>query len=111
MSRIDLDELREHPIDGIERGTPEQIAVWRQDVAEARANLVIEDLTPTVNEDEMFAVMLDEGVPPSLMTTIILGLHKPIGGVELRGTPRVRQPYARRVRECDASSVPRRPLD
>ena len=28
-----------------ERGTPEQVALWREDVAEARANLVIEDMT------------------------------------------------------------------
>jgi len=87
MSRIDLDELRERiRLMEFERGTPEQIAVWRQDVAEARANLVMEDLTPTANEDEMFAVMLEEGVPPSLMTTIILSFYKPTGGVDLEDT-------------------------
>lgn len=34
-------------------------------------------MTPTGDEDAMFAMMLDEGVPPSLMPSIILGLYKP----------------------------------
>ena len=78
MAQINIDTLREH-IRSMEfqRGTPEQIALWREDVAEARANLVIEDMTPTGDEDAMFAMMLDEGVPPSLMPSIILGLYKP----------------------------------
>lgn len=78
MAQIDLDTLRER-IRSIhfQRGTPEQIALWREDVADARANLVMEDMTPTGDEDAMFAMMLDEGVPPSLMPFIILGLYKP----------------------------------
>ena len=78
MSQIDLDTLREciRSMD-LQRGTPEQIALWREDVTEARANLVIENMTPTGDEDAMFAMMLDEGVPPSLMPSIILGLYKP----------------------------------
>lgn len=78
MAQIDLDTLRERirSMD-FQRGTPDQIALWREDVAEARANLVIEDMTPTGDEDAMFAMMLDEGVPPSLMPSIILGLYKP----------------------------------
>ncbi len=78
MAEIDLDTLRERirSMD-FQRGTPEQVALWREDVAEARANLVMEDMTPTGNEDAMFTMMLDEGVPPSLMPSIILGLYKP----------------------------------
>jgi hypothetical protein len=78
MTQIDIDMLRERirSMD-FERGTSEQIALWREDVAEARANLIIEDMTPTGGEDAMFAMMLDEGVPPSLMPSIILGLYKP----------------------------------
>lgn len=78
MAQIDLDTLRERirSMD-FQRGTPEQIALWREDVADARANLVIEDRTPTGHEDAMFAMMLDEGVPPSFMPSIILGLYKP----------------------------------
>lgn len=78
MAEIDLDTLRERirSMD-FQRGTPEQVALWREDVAEARANLVIEDMTPSGDEDAMFTMMLDEGVPPSLMPSIILGLYKP----------------------------------
>jgi hypothetical protein len=84
MSRIDLDELRERiQLMDFERGSPEQIAVWRQDVAEARANLVIEDMIPTADEDQMFAVMLEEGVPPSLMATVILRLYERVASPEL----------------------------
>lgn len=77
MAQIDLDALRERirQMD-FERGTPEQVAMWREDVAEARANLVIEDMTPTSDEDAMFALMLDEGVPPALMSSIILSLYQ-----------------------------------
>ena len=78
MAQINLDTLRERirSMD-FERGTPEQIALWREGVAEARANLGLEGRTPTGDEDAMFAMMLDEGVPPSLMPSIILGLYKP----------------------------------
>lgn len=78
MAQIDLEVFRER-VRGMdfERGTPEQVALWREDVADARANLVIEDMMPTDDDDAMFAVMLDEGVPPSLMASIILGLYKP----------------------------------
>lgn len=77
MTQIELDTLRERirAMD-FERGTSEQVALWREDVEDARANLVIEDMTPTANEDEMFAMMLEEGVPPSLMPSIILSLYK-----------------------------------
>ncbi len=77
MTQIELDTLRERirAMD-FERGTPEQVALWREDVEDARANLVIEDMTPTANEDEMFAMMLEEGVPPALMPSIILSLYK-----------------------------------
>jgi hypothetical protein len=78
MAQIDLEVLRGRIRSmTFERGTAEQIALWREDVAEARANLVIEEMTPTGDEDAMFAMMLEEGVPPSLMPSIILGLYKP----------------------------------
>ena len=59
------------------RGTPEQIAQWREDDEDSRANLVIEGMTPTADEDAMFAMLRDEGVPPSLVSSIILGLYGP----------------------------------
>lgn len=78
MAQIDLKTLRERirQMD-FERDTPEQIALWREDVAESRANLAIEGMTPTIDEDAMFALMLDEGVPPAVMPTIILSLYRP----------------------------------
>ncbi|WP_333885665.1 hypothetical protein [Sphingobium yanoikuyae] len=78
MAQIDLETLRERirQMD-FKRGTAEQVALWREDVAESRANLAIEDMTPTIDEDAMFAMMLDEGVPPALMPSIILSLYKP----------------------------------
>ena len=77
MAQIELETLRERirQMD-FERGNTEQIALWREDVAESRANLAIEDMTPTIDEDAMFAMMLDEGVPPSLMPSIILSLYQ-----------------------------------
>jgi hypothetical protein len=78
MAQIDLEAFRERVRAMVfDRGTPEQIALWREDVADARANLVIEEITPTDDDDAMFSVMLDEGVPPSLMASIILGLYEP----------------------------------
>lgn len=78
MAHIDLETLRGRiRTMRFERGTPEQIALWREDMAESRANLVIEDMTPTKDEDAMFALMLDEGVPPALMPSLILDLYKP----------------------------------
>jgi hypothetical protein len=78
MAQINLEALRER-VRGMdfERGTPEQVALWREDIADSRANLVIEDMTPTGDEDAMFELMLDEGVPPALMPAIILSLYEP----------------------------------
>ena len=78
MAQIDLETFRER-VRGMdfERGTPEQVALWREDVADARANLIIEDMTPSDDDDALFDIMLDEGAPPSLMASIILGLYKP----------------------------------
>ncbi|GGB43874.1 hypothetical protein GCM10011380_36580 [Sphingomonas metalli] len=56
------------------RGTPPEVAMWREDMAESRANLVIEDMIPTPNENAFFNMMLDEGVPPPLVSQILLRL-------------------------------------
>ena len=56
------------------RGTPAEIAIWQEDMADSRANLVIEDMIPTLNDDAFFAMMLDEGVPPPLVSQILLRL-------------------------------------
>lgn len=59
------------------RGTPDEVALWCEDMAESRANLAIEDMILSADEDAMFAMMLDEGLPPSLMPSIILTLYEP----------------------------------
>ena len=76
MAQINLDTLRERirSMD-FQRGTPEQIALWREDVAEARANLVIEDMIPTPNDDAFFDMLLDEGVSPALTVQILHRLY------------------------------------
>ena len=56
------------------RGTPAEVAMWHDDMADSRANLVIEDMIPTPNDDAFFAMMLDEGVPPPLVSQILLRL-------------------------------------
>jgi len=78
MAMIDVEALRAqvHAM-SYARGTPEQIAQWREDDEDSRANLVIEGMTPTDDEDAMFAMLRDEGVPPSLVSSIILRLYGP----------------------------------
>lgn len=56
------------------RGTPAQVAMWHEDMADSRANLVIENIIPTPNDDAFFEMMLDEGVPPPLVSQILLRL-------------------------------------
>lgn len=56
------------------RGTPAEVAEWRMANEDSRANLVIEDMIPTPNEDAFFEMMLVEGVPPELTTQILLRL-------------------------------------
>lgn len=78
MTVIDVEALRvQVRAMNYTRGTPEQIAQWREDDEDSRANLVIEGMTPTADEDAMFAMLRDEGVPPSLASSIILGLYGP----------------------------------
>lgn len=57
------------------RGSPDEMAQWRENMAESRANLAIEDMVLSADEDAMFAMMLDEGLPPALMPSIILTLY------------------------------------
>lgn len=56
------------------RGTSPEIAMWHEDMADSRANLVIEDMIPTPNDDAFFAMMVDEGAPPPLVWKILLRL-------------------------------------
>jgi hypothetical protein len=76
MTTIDVDALRAQIRNaGYPRGTPEQVAIWREGNAESRANLVIENMEPTPDEDAMFAMMLEEGISPDAMVEVILSLY------------------------------------
>ncbi len=78
MAVIDVEALRAQVrAMNYARGTPDEVAQWREDDEDSRANLVIEGMTPTADEDAMFAMLRDEGVPPSLASSIILGLYGP----------------------------------
>ena len=78
MAVIDVEAVRAQvrAMDYV-RGTPEEVAQWREDNEDSRANLVIEGMIPTPDEDAMFAMLLDEGVPPTLVTSIVLALYLP----------------------------------
>lgn len=75
MSEFDIEAIRAE-VRAMEfvRGTPAEVAMWREDMAESRANLVIEDMIPTPNEDAFFDMLLDEGVSPPLVSQILLRL-------------------------------------
>ena len=75
MSDFDIEMIRRQvrTMDFV-RGTPAEVAMWHEDMADSRANLVIENMIPTPNDDAFFAMMLDEGVPPPLVSQILLRL-------------------------------------
>lgn len=76
MTTIDVKTLRaqvqamDYP-----RGTSDEVALWRQDNEDSRANLMIEGFRFEPDEDAMFEMFLEEGVPPSLVPSIILTLY------------------------------------
>ena len=75
MSDFDIEAIRaEVRVMDYPRGTSAEVAMWREDMAESRANLVIEDMIPTPNEDAFFDMLLDEGVSPPLVSQILLRL-------------------------------------
>jgi hypothetical protein len=75
MSDFDIETIRRQvrAMDFV-RGTPAEVAMWHEDMADSRANLMIENMTPTPNDDAFFAMMLAEGVPPPLVSQILLRL-------------------------------------
>ena len=75
MSDFDIEAIRaEVRAMDFMRGTHADIAEWRMAHEDSRHNLVIEDMMPTPNDDAFFAMMLDEGVPPPLVSQILLRL-------------------------------------
>ena len=77
MTTIDLDAIRAQ-IRGADypRRTPDQVAMWREDMAESRANLAIEGMGSTPEDDALFAMMLDEGLSPTAMVEVIHTLYR-----------------------------------
>lgn len=78
MAPIDIDTLRARirAMD-FERGTPQQVDQWREDFEDQRVNLAIEDMPLDGEDDALFAMMLDEGVPPTMMVAVIDGIYRP----------------------------------
>lgn len=77
---LDLEALRRRiRAAGYPRATPEQTAIWSEDLLESRANLTIEGMCPTSEDEALFAMMLEEGISPTAMVEIIRGLYPPPG--------------------------------
>jgi hypothetical protein len=75
MTTIDLDTLRrEVRALNYVRGSPAEDAMWREDDEDARANLAIEDMALSAEDDALFDMLRDERVPPPLATAILLRL-------------------------------------
>lgn len=75
MTRLDVEAVRAQvrALDYV-RGTPAEVALWREDDADARANLAIEGMALEAQEDALFDMLRDEAVPPPLATAIVLKL-------------------------------------
>lgn len=75
MSKIDVEAIRAEvrALDYV-RGTPAEAAMWREDDADSRANLAIEDMALETDEHALFDMLRDEAVPPPLATQIVLKL-------------------------------------
>ncbi len=89
MTTIDLDMLRREvrALDYV-RGSSAEDAMWREDDEDARANLAIEDMSLSAEDDALFDMLRDERVPPPLATQILLRLlDHPDADPELAITP------------------------
>ena len=75
MMTIDLDTLRSEvrALDYV-RGSPGEDAMWREDDEDARANLAIEGMALSAEDNLLFDMLRDERVPPALATQILLRL-------------------------------------
>lgn len=75
MTKLDIEAIRAQvrALDFVP-GTPAEIAIWRDDDADSRANLAIEGMALDHDEEALFDMLRDEGVPPPLATRIVLKL-------------------------------------
>jgi hypothetical protein len=75
MIRLNIDAIRaEVRALGYVRGTLAETITWREDDADSRANLTIEDMAMESDEEALFDMLREEAVPPPLATQIILKL-------------------------------------
>ena len=75
MTTLDVESIRRQ-VRALKfrRGSLVEVALWREDDADARANLAIEGMALTPDEEALFDMLRDEAVPPPLATQIILKL-------------------------------------
>ena len=75
MALLDIEAIRREvrALDFV-RGSPAEVAMWRDDDADSRANLAIEGMALDTDEHLLFDMLRDEAVPPALATQIILKL-------------------------------------
>ena len=75
MALLDIEAIRREvrALDFV-RGTAAEVAMWRDDDADSRANLAIEGMAMETDEHLLFDMLRDEAVPPALATQIILKL-------------------------------------
>lgn len=75
MAVLDIEAIRREvrSLD-FERGTLADVAEWREADAESRANLAIEGMALSADDEALFDMLRDEAVPPTLATQIILKL-------------------------------------
>jgi len=76
MALLDIEAIRREvrALDFV-RGTAAEVAMWRDDDADSRANLAIEGMALEADERLLFDMLRDEAVPPALATQIILKLY------------------------------------
>ena len=89
MALMDIEAIRaEVRALEFERGSPADVADWREADAESRANLAIEGMTLSADDEALFDMLRDEAVPPPLATQILLRLlDHPDADPELAITP------------------------
>ena len=56
------------------RGSPADAAIWREDDEDSRANLAIEGMALSPEDDALLDMLREERVPPPLATQILLKL-------------------------------------
>jgi hypothetical protein len=75
MAELNIETIRREvrALDFV-RGTLADVAEWREADAESRANLAIEGMTLSPDDEALFEMLREERVPPALATQIILKL-------------------------------------